>query len=49
MISEKTMKAAVYHGVRDIRIDELPIPEIGPDDVLLRSRMAAVCGSDIHP
>ena len=43
------MKAAVFHGVRDIRLEERPIPQIGPDDVLLKSRMAAICGSDIQP
>ena len=43
------MKAAVYYGKGDIRIEERPIPEIGDDDVLLRSRMVSICGSDLQP
>lgn len=43
------MKAAVFHGIRDVRIEERPVPEIGDDDVLLRSRMVSICGSDLQP
>lgn len=43
------MKAAVFHGARDLRIEERTIPEIGEDDVLLRSRMVSICGSDLQP
>lgn len=44
-----TMKAAVFYGKGDIRVDERPIPEIGPNDVLLKSRMVSICGSDLQP
>lgn len=43
------MKAIVFHGVGDVRLDEMDIPEIGPKDVLLKSVMTSVCGSDMHP
>jgi len=43
-----TRKAAVMYGIDDIRIENLPIPDIGPDDVLVRIRSVGVCGSDIH-
>ncbi|MEX0762898.1 MAG: alcohol dehydrogenase catalytic domain-containing protein [Dehalococcoidia bacterium] len=42
------MKAALFYGGRDIRIEELPVPEPGPDEVLVRVRSAGVCGSDLH-
>lgn len=43
------MRAAVFHGKRDIRVEDRQIPEIGPDDVLLKSRMVSICGSDVQP
>jgi 2-desacetyl-2-hydroxyethyl bacteriochlorophyllide A dehydrogenase len=42
------MKGAVYHGPRDIRIEELPEPEPGPGEVLLRVARNGICGSDLH-
>lgn len=42
------MKAALFYGGRDIRVEELPVPEPGPDEVLVRVRSAGVCGSDLH-
>jgi L-iditol 2-dehydrogenase len=46
---EQMMKAAVYYGKNDIRVEERPVPEIGDDDVLLKSRLVSVCGSDLQP
>ena len=43
------MKAAVFYGGHDIRVEKLPDPEPGPGEVLLRVRSAGVCGSDLHP
>lgn len=43
------MKAITFHGVGDVRLDEMDIPQIGPKDVLLKSVMTSVCGSDMHP
>ena len=43
-----TMKAAVLHGARDIRIESYRQPELGPGMVMLRSRRVGVCGSDLH-
>lgn len=44
------MKALVFYEFKDgaVEIREVPVPEIGPDDVLLRVKAAAVCGSDIE-
>jgi L-iditol 2-dehydrogenase len=42
------MKAARIHGLRDVRIEEVPAPEPAPGDVLLRVRAIGICGSDLH-
>jgi len=41
------VKAAVLHGPRDIRCEEVPVPRIGAKDVLIKVRACGVCGSDI--
>ncbi|MGD8240233.1 MAG: NAD(P)-dependent alcohol dehydrogenase [Armatimonadota bacterium] len=44
-----TMKAAVLHGVEDLRIDDVPVPSLpSPHDVIVRIQQVGVCGSDIH-
>lgn len=42
------MKAAVLHKARDLRLDEVPTPAYGPDDVLVRVKSVGICGSDVH-
>src|ERR1700734_1989279 len=41
------MRAAVYRGVNDIRIETVPVPEIGPGEVLIRVHSRGVCGTDL--
>ena len=41
------MKAAVLHGREDVRIEQVDIPRLGPGDVLLRTRVALTCGTDV--
>jgi threonine dehydrogenase-like Zn-dependent dehydrogenase len=43
-----TMRAAVYRGVRDVALETRPVPELGPEDVLLRVSHCGVCGTDLH-
>jgi threonine dehydrogenase-like Zn-dependent dehydrogenase len=44
------MKAAVYHGPRDIRVETVPDPKIEqPTDAVVRVVNAAICGSDLWP
>ena len=42
------MKAALFYGGADIRVEELPTPEPGPGEVLIRVQSAGICGSDLH-
>ena len=42
------MRAARYHGVGVVRIEDLPTPAIAADEVLVRVAYAGICGSDLH-
>lgn len=42
------MLAAVYHGPHDLRVEQVPRPQISPDDVLLRVVAANICGTDLR-
>lgn len=42
------MKAALLLGKEKLRITELPIPEIGDDEALLKVRAASICGTDVR-
>lgn len=43
------MKALVWHGRNDVRIDTVPDPKIKePTDVILKITSTAICGSDLH-
>lgn len=42
------MKAAKLHGIRDIRIEEMPEPEPRPGEALVQVRAVGICGSDLH-
>ena len=40
------MKAAIYYGVKDIRVEDIPVPECGDNDVLVKCVRCGICGSD---
>lgn len=42
------MRAALYHGPRDIRIESIPVPEPGPGQLLVEVSRNGICGSDLH-
>ncbi|MEM7443896.1 MAG: zinc-binding dehydrogenase [Pseudomonadota bacterium] len=42
----RTMKAAVYHALDDIRIEDVPVPEIGADEILLKTLACGLCGGE---
>jgi threonine dehydrogenase-like Zn-dependent dehydrogenase len=42
------MKAGILYGDRDIRLGDAPEPATGPDEVLVATAHAGVCGTDLH-
>ena len=42
-----TMRAAVYRGVNDVRVESVPVPAIGPGEVLVRIHSCGICGTDL--
>jgi L-iditol 2-dehydrogenase len=42
-----TMLAAVYRGVNDVRLETVPVPQIGTGELLLRVHTCGVCGTDL--
>ncbi len=40
------MRAGVLHQPHDLRVEEVSIPTVGPDDVLIRVRFNGLCGTD---
>jgi len=41
------MKAAMLYGVKDLRIQDVPIPKVGASEVLVRIKAATTCGTDL--
>jgi len=41
------MKAAVYRGVNEVRLEEVPVPEIGAGEILVRVHTCGICGTDL--
>ena len=41
------MKVAMYRSQKDIRIEEMPTPEIGEDEILVKMKACGICGSDL--
>src|SRR5215469_3831631 len=42
-----TMQAAVYHGINDVRMETVPVPQIGPGELLIRVHTCGICGTDL--
>ena len=43
------MKAAVYYGPGDIRVEDVQDPELETDGIIIRVKACGICGSDLHP
>jgi len=44
------MKAVVVHGADDLRVDDVPEPElVDPGDAIVEVRATAICGADLYP
>lgn len=41
------MLAAVYRGVNDMRLDTVPVPQIGPGEILVKVHTCGICGTDL--
>jgi threonine dehydrogenase-like Zn-dependent dehydrogenase len=48
MTNPSLMRAAVYHERGRLGVEQRPVPELGPTDVLLRVSHCGVCGTDLH-
>ena len=42
-----TMTAVVYRGVNDMRVETVPVPKIGPGELLVKVATCGVCGTDL--
>ena len=42
------MKAAIFYGPGDIRLEEISLPKISDQEVLVKVKAAGICGSDLH-
>lgn len=43
------MKAAVFHGAGDIRVEEVPDPVVDSTSIIVKVKASGICGSDLHP
>ena len=41
------MRVAMYYNNEDVRLEEMPVPEIGPGELLVKVMASGVCGSDV--
>src|SRR6202171_6090498 len=42
-----TMTAAVYRGKNDVRLETVPVPQIGPGEILVKVHTCGICGTDL--
>lgn len=42
------MKAAVYHGPGDLRVEEVPVRKLKDNEVKIQVKYCGICGTDIH-
>jgi L-iditol 2-dehydrogenase len=48
MVIPETMKVAVMHGIRDVRLETRAVPTLDAKEVLVKIERVGVCGSDVH-
>jgi L-iditol 2-dehydrogenase len=41
------MRVAMYYSNRDVRLEEMPVPQIGAGEVLMRVETSGICGTDL--
>ena len=42
-----TMRAVVYYGINDMRVETVPVPQIGPGELLIKIATCGICGTDL--
>ena len=42
-----TMRAVVYRGINDMRVETVPVPRIGPGELLIKVATCGICGTDL--
>lgn len=42
------MKSAVFYGKHDLRVENSPMPKVGPEDILIQVKACGICGTDVH-
>ena len=47
LATDANMQAAILYGKEDVRLESVPIPSIGPGELLVRVRTALTCGTDV--
>ena len=46
-MSKRTMDVLMYYSNRDVRVEEMSVPEIGPGEMLMKVLASGICGSDV--
>lgn len=41
------MRVAMYYSNNDVRLEEMPVPQIGPGEILMRVKASGICGTDV--
>ena len=47
MKDKSKMQVAMYYNNRDVRLEQVPVPKIGPGELLIKTRASGICGSDL--
>lgn len=42
------MRAARYYNNHDIRVEDVPMPSVGPNQCLIKVEWCGICGTDMH-
>src|SRR6266700_7330242 len=42
-----TMQAAIYRGTDDVRLETIPVPKIGPGELIIKVHTCGICGTDL--
>ena len=46
-MSDQLMRAGIWHAPNDVRVEQVSIPEIDDDGVLIKTKVTLTCGTDV--